>query len=360
MQLFDARSVVVSIQSPTADRYCWQVLRSEGTPPEIRSIDASHDPGNYAAIAGPEPHTTLHYRDDRRRGVACTGNVPMLTRPRLTATAKFWVSLGCESVLEHSVELDDGWRVRVFLVDPKSYQSSAAAVHLLHALYGQIAPALLKMFLSRRLRSQVLTRERARFARELHDRVVQALIALEIQVTVLTRRAAARPVLAQLEELQRNLRAQVDDVREMMRDVRPLRLKGTEVPAYIEALVERFEKRSDIHAHFECDVDRIDLMPHACGELVRLIEEALVNVQKHSGASEVLVSLKRGTNSLELTVIDNGRGFEFDGGMAPYALPPHERPRVIEERANAIGALLSIQSRPGSGARLDVTLPYAS
>ena len=359
-QVFDATSVIIAIESPAADRYCWTVLRGANMSPEVRSLDASRNPVDHSVLDGPEPQTVLFRRDDSRPGLACIGSAPMLTRASRVPDAPFWKIVDCDTVLEHSITLDGGWQVRVYVPNPGRARSDIQTVQLLHTFGTQIAPALLKLFLTRRLRKQAIARERARLSRELHDRVVQSLIALEIKVAVLSRSTAARPIAPELEELRTALQAEIAEVRDLMQDLRPLRLKGADVPAFIEEMVARFGTTTGIETRFECELETVELLPHSCGELARLVQEALANVRKHSGATKVAVSLTRAANSLVLTVHDNGRGFDFAGRMAAHTLPPRERPRMIEERARAIGASFSIESIPGSGARLDVTLPYAS
>jgi signal transduction histidine kinase len=223
-----------------------------------------------------------------------------------------------------------------------------------------LGDTVIPAYFARRLRRQAIARERAWFSRELHDRVVQSLIALEIKVAVLSRRSAAQAISPELQELRTALQAEIADVRDLMQNLRPLRLEGADVPSFIEEMVRRFEATTGIEARFECELHTVELLPRSCGELARLVQEALANVRKHSGATKVAVSLTRAPNSLVLTVHDNGRGFDFAGRVAAHTLRPHERPRMIEERARAIGASFSIESIPGSGARLDVTCPYAS
>ena len=82
-QVFDATSVIIAIESPTADQYCWTVLRGANMSPEVRSLDASRNPVEHSVLDGPEPQTVLFRRDDSRRGLACIGSAPMLTRATL-------------------------------------------------------------------------------------------------------------------------------------------------------------------------------------------------------------------------------------------------------------------------------------
>jgi signal transduction histidine kinase len=107
-----------------------------------------------------------------------------------------------------------------------------------------------------------------------------------------------------------------------------------------------------------CDVPDLNLPPNTCREVARIVQEALANVLKHSGAENVLVRLGSRKGFWTLTIEDNGRGFEFGGRHDTAALEKSRRgPFVIKERVKAIGGELSIDSRPGQGARLEITFP---
>ena len=90
------------------------------------------------------------------------------------------------------------------------------------------------------------------------------------------------------------------------------------------------------------------------------MQESLVNVRKHSGAHHVLVRLAQRTDSLRLTVEDDGRGFAFSGRMSgPELATSGKGPAVIRERVRLLAGELTIESNPGQGARLEVLIPPA-
>ncbi len=96
-------------------------------------------------------------------------------------------------------------------------------------------------------------------------------------------------------------------------------------------------------------------------ELLRAVHEALVNVRKHSGASEVLVWLRVFADRLIVSVEDDGRGFSFDGRWTHQQLEAGAAgPVVIRERLAALGGELAVESRPGRGARLEFRLPLSA
>jgi signal transduction histidine kinase len=93
-----------------------------------------------------------------------------------------------------------------------------------------------------------------------------------------------------------------------------------------------------------------------------VVDEALINVRKHSGAQNVAVTLGTTDDGLTLSVEDDGRGFEFAGRMTQAEMDAFGvGPLVIKERVQALGGRLAIDSRPGCGARLEVMVPrYAT
>ncbi|MCI0659317.1 MAG: histidine kinase, partial [Acidobacteria bacterium] len=90
----------------------------------------------------------------------------------------------------------------------------------------------------------------------------------------------------------------------------------------------------------------------------RLVQEALMNVLKHSDASRVLVRMSSQDGSCKLVVDDDGRGFDFAGRLSQAELDAaHKGPLVIRERVRSIRGQLTIESYPGRGARLEITFP---
>jgi signal transduction histidine kinase len=126
-------------------------------------------------------------------------------------------------------------------------------------------------------------------------------------------------------------------------------------------MVERFGRQSGVVVHFITETAFIHPSAAVRRELVRILHEALVNVRKHSHASEALVWLRVDSRRLLLSVEDDGRGFEFEGRLTMQDLATrHEGPVVIRERVASLGGDLSVESRPGHGARLEVSIPLPS
>jgi signal transduction histidine kinase len=98
--------------------------------------------------------------------------------------------------------------------------------------------------------------------------------------------------------------------------------------------------------------------PRICREVARIVQEALVNIRKHSGATQVLVRFGAHSGLWRLVIEDNGRGFDFLGRLSLSDLnASHTGPVTIKERVRTIGGDLSIESLPGRGANLEITFP---
>ena len=89
-----------------------------------------------------------------------------------------------------------------------------------------------------------------------------------------------------------------------------------------------------------------------------ILQEGLVNVRKHSGARHVLVRAGASNGRVRLSIEDDGCGFPFSGRLSHAELAArHQGPAVIMERVHALGGEITVESRPGHGARVDVAVP---
>ena len=91
---------------------------------------------------------------------------------------------------------------------------------------------------------------------------------------------------------------------------------------------------------------------------MRIVEEALLNVKKHSGARNVSIELGAAQGRWKLLIDDDGQGFDFSGRLCMLDLEAKDRgPYVIRERVSTLGGELEVESIPGRGARLEIAFP---
>jgi signal transduction histidine kinase len=266
-----------------------------------------------------------------------------------------------QTLMVSGLGLDDEWRGRLYLCDGDS-SSLERRLHVLESLVSQVTPALTNVVLLRRLSSQASAAERAHVARELHDGTIQALIGREMKVEALRRGAGGDPrVAAELARIQELLRGEVLAVREMMQALRPIELDAVhQLPDVLAEVVERFRHDSGVSARFVTNTTAIHLTPAAAIEVVRIVQEGLVNVRKHSRAGNVLVRFMQATGGYTLAIEDDGRGFDFEGVLTHDELDrARVGPAIIKERARLLGGRVTVESTPRVGARIEVTFGIA-
>jgi len=185
--------------------------------------------------------------------------------------------------------------------------------------------------------------ERKRVARDLHDEVNQALTAILLRLEALSHDAP--PALsAHIGELKLLTNQAMEELLMLARQLRPTALDDHGLVSAIDGQVRRFEEQTGIRASFQSRIE-----PRALGEdeqvvLSRVAQEALSNAARHSAAERVDVDLAPTAGGVELTVRDDGRGFD----------PQRRTDRLglsgMAERARSVGGELAIDSEPGRGA----------
>ena len=213
--------------------------------------------------------------------------------------------------------------------------------------------------LQERIAQVTLTQEeeRRRISRELHDGLGPSLAAIGNRLRSCRQLVRANPdgVERELDEVTDSLKGQVQDIRKLIYDLRPLALDQLGLIDAVRQQVERFSEETGVKTNFSKSGE-IALNPLVEVTLFRITQECLNNIRKHAGASEVDVRLEAMAIGVELTIEDDGRGFN-----------PHEEISSanrkgmgllsMRERAELIGGNLSVQSLPGSGCRVVLHIP---
>jgi signal transduction histidine kinase len=200
--------------------------------------------------------------------------------------------------------------------------------------------------------------ERQRIAADFHDGPLQSFISFQMRLEIVKKllqrdQAAASEELLQLQDL---CKAQVNDLRTFVRSMRPVDLEGS-LNATLRRVVEQFQKDSGIPASFISAEFLEPAEPEISLELLQIVREALYNVQKHSAATRVAVSVQKNERALEISIEDNGSGFPFSGRFTLEELELLRLgPLSIKRRVRTLGAELMLDSRPGQGAGLKIRL----
>jgi signal transduction histidine kinase len=200
---------------------------------------------------------------------------------------------------------------------------------------------------------------RAQLAFELHDNIIQTLISADLRFEAL-RQSNANGHLdeAEFAEATAMLRYGIAELRDLMERLRPPNVQPADLPHALALIVERFKRDSITKARLIVDPVDSQLSPSTCRALLRITQEALNNVRRHSGAKNVLVRLRHQEECWRLSIDDDGCGFPFEGVWSLDQLDKDRRgPVVIKERVRDIGAGFVIDSQPGRGARLEIVVP---
>ena len=224
------------------------------------------------------------------------------------------------------------------------------AQHLANAMEGLRASAL--------EREAAVAQERALIARELHDSIAQSLAFLKIQAQLLRdaiakgRDAARDQSLVELEEGVRECYA---DVRELLVHFRT-RTQDEDIEEALRVTLSKFEHQSGLPAQLSMEGQGLPLAPDVQIQVLHIVQEALSNVRKHAGARTVALRVQRHP-AWRFEVRDDGQGFD-PAGVPPDSL--HVGLGIMRERAERIGARLTLDSRPGAGTCVTLELAPAA
>jgi signal transduction histidine kinase len=278
---------------------------------------------------------------------------------QLQLTSAFLAEYPFDILLATNVSVASDLSCRVFMFDPRIGGRAKTQLRVFHELCNRLAPAIYNVYLLRRLRSRAAAVERARVARELHDGVVQSLHALAFRMYALRTSAGLTSELQHdMLEIQEILQKEASNLRSLIHQLRPADFDPRHLLEFLAGMIERFRYDTGISAKFVCDVTEVSLPPRTCREIAGIVQEALANILKHSGAENVLVRLSSTPEFWVLSAEDDGRGFEFVGRFSHAELDNLRRgPLVIKQRTRALGGELTIDSKPGQGARLEVKIP---
>jgi signal transduction histidine kinase len=216
---------------------------------------------------------------------------------------------------------------------------------LLQALSQRAGLAIQNARLFEQAQQAAMHEERQRLARELHDAVTQTLFSASLIAEVTPRLWERDPVEGRrrLEELRRLTRGALAEMRALLVELRPGALVEVPLGHLLRQLADATISRSGLAIEVRVDGER-ELRPDVQVGLYRIAQEALNNVVKHAQAQRVDVRLATEPHGVDLSVRDDGQGFD------PASVPPgHLGLGIMRERALAIGAQLDISNHGGSG-----------
>jgi signal transduction histidine kinase/ligand-binding sensor domain-containing protein len=199
--------------------------------------------------------------------------------------------------------------------------------------------------------------ERARIARELHDTIGQSLVLIKHQALRSVDKGAGDHAAAAINDISAMATQAIAEVKEIAYDLRPYQLDRLGLTKALDALVARVESSTTLHV--ETRIARIDGVLSKAAEitLYRIIQESLNNIVKHAHATRVNVEIDHHEGVVRTNIRDDGAGFN----VAAATHPPRGMGLAgISERAGMLGAALDIDSLPGRGTSITITIPAHS
>jgi signal transduction histidine kinase len=198
--------------------------------------------------------------------------------------------------------------------------------------------------------------ERRRLARELHDDTLQGMIALKQRVQLYQIGEQESPSTESLREIETLTEQTIQNLRRLTRALRPIYLEDLGLPAALEMLAQETSQSVGPPVVFQKMGQERRQPPDTELALYRIAQEALTNAARHAEATQVSVTIRYTLEAVVLEIADNGAGFQVPRSPAEFAPSGHFGLLGVHERAELIGAELSIMSSSGDGTRISVTL----
>ncbi len=223
-------------------------------------------------------------------------------------------------------------------------------VRIINLFADQAAIAIENARLYQQAQELAAAQERQRLARDLHDAVTQTLFSASLIAEVLPKLWERNPEEGRrrLEELRQLTRGALVEMRTLLLELRPAALTEVGLGDLLRQLAEAVTGRARVPVALTVE-SQCPLPPDAQVALYRIAQEALNNIAKHSGATQAAVILRCLPDRIELCIHDNGRGFDQAG-----VSPEHLGLDIMRERAESIGAMLTIESEIGRGVEITV------
>jgi signal transduction histidine kinase len=197
--------------------------------------------------------------------------------------------------------------------------------------------------------------ERSRISRELHDSISQDLFSLSLLAGGLEKALPAdSPVRAEVQTLAETVQSTNREMRALLLELRPTTLDEKGLVPALEELASTYSARLGIKV--DADVEPVGMAPAAELAALRIAQESLANAIKHAHATTIRLAMHRRGDVAEITVSDDGKGFNPNGHGARQGLGL----RLMRERVDELGGSLTIGSREGEGTTVSATLPVTA
>jgi two-component system, NarL family, nitrate/nitrite sensor histidine kinase NarX len=294
-------------------------------------------------------------------GACACGNLRLDARTRVIpilshdeAPVRHCAKVGYESVVAVPIRLQQRLLGEFNLFFRTTVMLSTDEIELLDALASHLASSLEGLRADALDREAAVAEERALLARNLHDSIAQSLAFLKIQVQLLrvaVQKGQAPQVQAALDELDIGLRESIGDVRELLVHFRT-RTNTDDIEQALQETMQKFQGQTGLSAQLQVQGQGLPLPSDVQVQVLHVLQEALSNIRKHAGATQVGLEVHKGER-WRFVVRDDGAGFD----TAKHPGQSHVGLNIMRERAGRINAEVGIVSRTGQGTTVTLILP---
>lgn len=260
--------------------------------------------------------------------------------------------------------------IAVFSSEPRDY--SKEIVNLLAILarqagisienaqlykYTRKKQLLVEKLLSKLIQAQ--EEERKRIAAEIHDTIAQSLVSIltKVQTCQSLIKKDPKKIAQKLEELKALAAENVQEVRQIIFDLRPSSLDDLGLIPSLENYIKRFERDNKITVEFIVNNRNRRLPTTVETAVFRLTQEALTNIKKHSKADSVLIRLNLDPKMVNLRVSDNGEGFDWEKVTKRFILGDTHGLQGMKERVSLLGGTFKVTTGKGKGCCVNAQIP---
>jgi signal transduction histidine kinase len=243
-----------------------------------------------------------------------------------------------------------------FTVLPRFYDTAWFRALAAGALLGLVWVGYRVKARQVRARFAAVLEERARIAREVHDTLAQGFVGISTQLEVLehTMPKNAEDARISLKLAQGMARHSLTEARRSMSDLRSAALEDQDLAAALRSSAEHWTAGSGVELKIDVQGETASVPEPVAHQLLRIAQEAVVNVLKHAHADEITLKLNREPKAIKLSIHDNGCGFEQ---VPDFSSDGHFGLMGMRERALQAGGEFTLKSQPGEGTELEVSVP---
>lgn len=251
------------------------------------------------------------------------------------------------------------WVKTLFTVIKRSGETDAPAlvVGIVENITEQKRLELEMAELNARLQNS-MELERLRLAQELHDNPMQSLYSAIYRIEEL--RGTAEPKLKEaLGDVKKHIQDVLHDLRATAKELRPPTIFNFGLENAIRSHAnDVLEKHPNLNIYLSLAHDRQILPEKVRLALFRIFQQSIANVIRHSRATEVHVRFSFDAEEAHLEITDNGRGFQVPSNWIDFVRQGHYGLAGAAERANTLGGVFSVRSKPGNSTTIEVTIPW--